>query len=89
MKRRLRGVMLWLGTIYSVCLVGPVVAAAPVGAGTRYRVRFGRGMGTAVIEKAGFDRPRADRGSAPPAADRAFPGQVAPIPGGCAWGAGR
>lgn len=30
----------------------------PVGAGTRYRVRFGRGVGAAIIENTAFDRPR-------------------------------
>ena len=29
----------------------------PGGAGTRYRVRFGRGVGVAIIENTGFDRP--------------------------------
>ena len=38
----------------------------PIGAGTRYRVRFGRGVGTAIIENTGFDRPRSWSGSAPP-----------------------
>ena len=30
----------------------------PIGAGTRYRVRFGRGVGTAMIENTAFDPPR-------------------------------
>ncbi len=38
----------------------------PVGAGTRYRVRFGRGVGIAIIENSSFDRPRSWSGSAPP-----------------------
>jgi hypothetical protein len=37
----------------------------PIGAGTKYRVRFGRGVGTAIIENTGFDRPAAGRRSAP------------------------
>ena len=36
----------------------------PVGVGTRYRVRFGRGVGVAIIENTAFDRPAAGRGSA-------------------------
>lgn len=56
----------------------------PVGAGTRYRVRFGRGMGTAIIENTGFDRPHS--WSAVSTTRRLtvrFHGQVTPIPGGC------
>ena len=56
----------------------------PVGAGTRYRVRFGRGMGTAIIENTGFDRPHS--WSAVSTAQRLtvrFRGQVTPTPGGC------
>ena len=34
----------------------------PVGVGTRYRVRFGRGVGAAIIENTAFDRPAAGRG---------------------------
>src|ERR1022692_4414314 len=34
----------------------------PVGVGTRYRVRFGRGVGAATIENTAFDRPAAGRG---------------------------
>jgi hypothetical protein len=30
----------------------------PIGVGTRYRVRFGRGVGVALIENTAFDRPR-------------------------------
>lgn len=30
----------------------------PIGVGTRYRVRFGRGIGTATIDNTAFDRPR-------------------------------
>jgi uncharacterized protein YndB with AHSA1/START domain len=30
----------------------------PIGAGTTYRVRFGRGVGMATIENTAFDRPR-------------------------------
>ena len=56
----------------------------PVGVGTRYRVRFGRGVGTAVIENTGFDRPR--NWSAVSIARRLtvrFRRQVTPVPGGC------
>ena len=56
----------------------------PVGAGTRYRVQFGRGMGIAIIENTGFDRPHS--WSAVSTARRLtvrFHGQVSPIPGGC------
>jgi hypothetical protein len=30
----------------------------PIGVGTRYRVRFGRGIGTATIDDTAFDLPR-------------------------------
>jgi hypothetical protein len=30
----------------------------PIGVGTRYRVRFGRGIGTATIDNTAFDLPR-------------------------------
>jgi hypothetical protein len=56
----------------------------PVGAGTRYRVRFGRGVGTAIIENPVFDRPRS--WSAVSTARRLtvrFRGQVTPVAGGC------
>jgi polyketide cyclase/dehydrase/lipid transport protein len=60
------------------------LSPGPVGAGTRYRVRFGRGVGTAIIENTGFDRPRS--WSAVSTARRltvGFRGQDTPIPGGC------
>ncbi|HET7247443.1 MAG TPA: SRPBCC family protein [Streptosporangiaceae bacterium] len=60
------------------------LTAGPVGAGTRYRVRFGRGVGTAIIENTGFDRPRS--WSAVSTARRLtvrFRGQVTPDPRGC------
>ena len=56
----------------------------PIGARTRYRVRFGRGVGTAIIENTGFDRPR--RWSAVSTSRRLdvrFQGQVSEVPGGC------
>jgi hypothetical protein len=56
----------------------------PVGAGTRYRVRFGRGVGTAIIENTGFDRPRSWSGvSTARRLDVRFRGQVSQLPGGC------
>jgi hypothetical protein len=56
----------------------------PVGAGTRYRVRFGRGVGTAIIENSSFDRPRSWSGvSTARRMTVLFRGQVTPIPGGC------
>jgi hypothetical protein len=56
----------------------------PVGAGTRYRVRFGRGVGTAIIENTGFDRPRSWSGvSTARRLTVRFRGQVTPILGGC------
>lgn len=56
----------------------------PVGAGTRYRVRFGRGVGTAIIENTGFDRPRSWSGvSTARRLTVRFRGQVTPIPAGC------
>ena len=36
----------------------PKLTPGPIGAGTRYRVRFGRGVGTAMIENTAFDPPR-------------------------------
>jgi Polyketide cyclase / dehydrase and lipid transport len=56
----------------------------PAGAGTRYRVRFGRGVGTAIIENTGFDRPRSWSGvSTARRLDVRFRGQVSELPGGC------
>ena len=56
----------------------------PAGAGTRYRVRFGRGVGTAIIENTGFDRPRSWSGvSTARRLTVRFQGQITPIPGGC------
>jgi len=56
----------------------------PTGAGTRYRVRFGRGVGTAIIENTGFDRPRSWSGvSTAQRLTVRFRGEVTPIPGGC------
>jgi polyketide cyclase/dehydrase/lipid transport protein len=56
----------------------------PVRAGTRYRVRFGRGVGTAIIENTGFDRPRSwSAVSTARWLTVRFRGQVSPVPGGC------
>jgi hypothetical protein len=56
----------------------------PIGAGTRYRARFGRGVGTAIIENTGFDRPRSwSAVSTSRRLDVRFQGQVTEIPGGC------
>jgi Polyketide cyclase / dehydrase and lipid transport len=56
----------------------------PVGAGTRYRVRFGRGVGTAIIENTAFDRPRGwSAVSTSGRLDVRFRGQVTGFPGGC------
>jgi uncharacterized protein YndB with AHSA1/START domain len=60
------------------------LTAGPVGAGTRYRVRFGRGVGTAIIENTGFDRPRSwSAVSTARRLDVRFQGQVTELPGGC------
>ena len=56
----------------------------PVGAGTRYRVRFGRGVGVAIIENTGFDRPRSwSAVSTSRRLDVRFQGRVTEVPGGC------
>jgi Polyketide cyclase / dehydrase and lipid transport len=56
----------------------------PIGTGTRYRVRFGRGVGVAIIENTAFDRPRSWSAiSRSPRLDVRFRGQVTDIPGGC------
>jgi hypothetical protein len=56
----------------------------PVGVGTRYRVRFGRGVGAAIIENTAFDRPRGWSGvSTSRRLDVRFRGQVTGLPGGC------
>ena len=56
----------------------------PVGAGTRYRVRFGRGVGAAIIENTAFDRPRGwSAVSRSQRLDVRFRGQVTGVPGGC------
>jgi uncharacterized protein YndB with AHSA1/START domain len=56
----------------------------PIGAGTRYRVRFGRGVGTAIIENTGFDRPRSwSAVSTARRLDVRFQGQVTELPRGC------
>ena len=56
----------------------------PIGAGTRYRVRFGRGVGVAIIENTGFDRPRSwSAVSTSRRLDVRFQGQVTEVPGGC------
>ena len=56
----------------------------PIGAGTRYRVRFGRGAGVAIIENTGFDRPRSwSAGSTSRRLDVRFQGQVTEVAGGC------
>ena len=51
-----------------------------------YRVRFGRGVGVgvAIIENTGFDRPRSwSAGSTSRRLDVRFQGQVTEVPGGC------
>lgn len=56
----------------------------PVGAGTRYRVRFGRGVGAAIIENIAFDRPCGwSAVSTSRRLDVRFRGQVTGVPGGC------
>ena len=56
----------------------------PIGAGTRYRVRFGRGAGVAAIENTGFDRPRSwSAVSTSRRLDVRFQGKVTEVPGGC------
>jgi hypothetical protein len=56
----------------------------PLGAGTRYRVRFGRGVGTALIENTAFDRPHNwSAVSISRRLDVRFQGRVTPVPGGC------
>ena len=56
----------------------------PIGAGTRYRVRFGRGAGVAVIENTAFERPRSWAAtSTSRRLDVRFRGQVTAVPGGC------
>lgn len=56
----------------------------PVGAGTRYRVRFGRGVGAAIVENTAFDRPRGwSAVSTSRRLDVRFSGQVTGLPGGC------
>jgi hypothetical protein len=56
----------------------------PIGVGTRYRVRFGRGVGAAIIENTAFDRPR--RWSAVSTSRRLdvdFHGRTVDTAGGC------
>jgi hypothetical protein len=56
----------------------------PIGVGTRYRVRFGRGAGVAVIENTAFDRPRSwEAISTSRHLDVRFRGQVTTVSGGC------
>jgi Polyketide cyclase / dehydrase and lipid transport len=56
----------------------------PVGVGTRYRVRFGRGVGTAFIENTAFDAPRTwSAVSTSRRLDVQFHGKVTDNPGGC------
>jgi Polyketide cyclase / dehydrase and lipid transport len=56
----------------------------PVGVGTRYRVRFGRGVGAAIIENTAFDRPRGwSAVSTSRRLDVRFRGQVTELSGGC------
>ncbi len=56
----------------------------PVGAGTRYRVRFGRGVGAAVIENTAYDRPRGwSAVSTSRRLDVRFWGEVTGLPDGC------
>jgi len=70
--------------------VGPAVAGGReltpgrAGVGTRYRVRFGRGVGAAIIENTAFDRPRGWSGvSTSRRLEVRFQGQVTGLPGGC------
>jgi hypothetical protein len=63
---------------------GEKLTPGPVGAGTRYRVRFGRGVGTAVIDNTAFDRPRGwSAVSSSRWLEVHFRGQVTEFPGGC------
>ena len=56
----------------------------PIGAGTRYRVRFGRGVGTAMIENTAFDPPRSWAAVSTSRRLRVrFWGQVTDAAGGC------
>ena len=56
----------------------------PIRTGTRYRVRFGRGVGTAVIENTAFDRPRIwSAVSTSRRLEVHFRGKVTGFPGGC------
>ena len=56
----------------------------PIGTGTRYRVRFGRGIGTAIIQNTAFDPPDSwSAVSTSPWLDVRFHGQVTDVPGGC------
>ena len=56
----------------------------PIGAGTRYRVRFGRGAGVAIIENTSFDRPWSWAAvSTSRRLDVRFQGRVTEVPDGC------
>ena len=64
--------------------VAEKLTAGPAGTGTRYRVRFGRGVGEALIENTAFDRPRSwSAVSTSRRLDVHFRGQVTETPGGC------
>ena len=55
-----------------------------IGRGTRFRVRFGRGVGEAVIEDTAVDRPRSwSAVSRSRVLDVEAAGQVVEVPGGC------
>lgn len=56
----------------------------PIGVGTRYRARFGRGVGLTVIENTAFDRPRSWSAiSTARSLDTRFQGRVTGVAGGC------
>lgn len=56
----------------------------PIGAGTKYQVRFGRGVGNTIIENVAFDPPRAwSAVSMSPWLVVNFRGEVTEVPGGC------
>jgi uncharacterized protein YndB with AHSA1/START domain len=55
-----------------------------IGQGTRFRVRFGRGVGEALIKETTFDRPRSwSAVSRSRVLDVEAAGQVVEVPGGC------
>jgi hypothetical protein len=60
------------------------VTPGPIGVGTMYWVRFGRGPGAAMIEDTGFDRPHSWSGvSTSRRLDVRFQGRLTDVPGGC------